>query len=165
MQTFIIAAQSLDGFIAKNKEQSSMSWNSKEDKMRFVELTKRAGVVVMGSATYETFLKPLKDRRTIVYSRSKKHYPGVEVTNEAPTDLIARLQNEGVKEIAICGGSQIYTLFMKSGLIESIYLTIEPIFFGSGISLFTEPINQKLSLVSCEKTEHNTLLLEYKVAK
>ncbi|NDE68363.1 dihydrofolate reductase, partial [bacterium] len=80
MTTFIIAALTADGFIARDAGHSPFNWTSKEDKARFIHLTKEAGVVVLGSATFATFPKPLKDRRNIVYTRSKT-YPadsGVE---------------------------------------------------------------------------------------
>jgi len=52
---------------------------------------------------------------------------------------------------------------MKSGLVETLYLTIEPIMFGKGIRLFNDDMEHKLTLNGCEKTEGGSLLLEYKV--
>lgn len=158
---FIIAAQTADGFIAKDATHAAF-WTSKEDKVRFIELTKKAGVVVMGSQTFKTLPRPLKERRNIVYSRSGE-FEGAETTSETPADLIKRLENEGVKEVAICGGSQIYTMFAKAGVVEKIYLTIEPLVFGTGVSIFNEELNLHLELLSHVKTEAGTLLLEYKV--
>ncbi|MCL5782229.1 MAG: dihydrofolate reductase, partial [Patescibacteria group bacterium] len=60
MKCFIIAALSADGYIARDEHHPAF-WTSKEDKKRFVELTKRAGVVIMGSTTYTTIARPLKD--------------------------------------------------------------------------------------------------------
>jgi len=67
MKTFIIAALTADGYIGKNAKHAAM-WTSKEDKKRFIEITKRAGVIVMGQNTWQTLGKPLKDRLNIVYS-------------------------------------------------------------------------------------------------
>ena len=163
MNVFLIVAQSADGFIAKNSTHLATDWTSKEDKKFFTERTKKAGVVVMGSTTYETFMRPLKDRLNIVYSRGKT-YEGVETTQKPPIELITELQDRGYEEVAICGGASIYTLFMDAGCIQTIYLTQEPILFGQGISLFNKPIDQKLSLLSFEKlNEEGTMLFEYKV--
>jgi dihydrofolate reductase len=161
-KAFIIAAQSADGFIAKDAKHPAY-WTSKEDKKRFIELTKQAGVVVMGSATFETIGKPLKERTNIVYSRSAKHFEGAETTHEEPQALLKRLAGQGVKEVAICGGSHIYTLFLKAHLVDKIYLTIEPVIFGKGITLFNEELNMHLQLVSAEQTESGAILLEYNV--
>lgn len=162
MKVFIIAAQTLDGFIAREKNQVSTDWSSAEDKKRFRDITKKAGVVVFGSTTFETFGKPLKDRLNIVYSRSKK-FEGVEMTDDEPETLISKLAERGFSEVAICGGSGIYTKFLKAGVVDTIYLTIEPIVFGTGISLFNESLDVPLELVSLEKTENGTMFLEYKV--
>ncbi len=162
MQTFIIAAMTADGFIAKDGTHSSFGWNSKEDKKRFVELTKRAGVVIMGSHTHATLPGLLKDRVNVVYSRSKK-IEGAEVTQKNPAELLQELESRGFKKVAICGGSQIYDMFMRAGVVDRVFLTIEPLFFGTGISLFTRELNQSLSLVSAVQGESGSLLVEYKL--
>ena len=67
MTCFITAALSADGYIAKDSAHAAF-WTGKEDKKRFIDITKRAGVVVMGLNTYKTLGKPLKGRVNIVYS-------------------------------------------------------------------------------------------------
>ncbi len=162
-KVFIIAAISADGFIAKDDKHSPMYWTGKADKKRFIELTKRAGVVVMGSSTYKTIGTPLKERVNIVYSRNQK-FDGVEMTNDNPRELIQKLGERGFKEIAICGGSNIYTMFMKAGVVDTVYLTIEPIMFGKGIPLFIDDLHYLLKLKSSQISEETgSLLLEYSV--
>jgi dihydrofolate reductase len=169
MKCFIIAAISTDGFIAKDENHAAM-WTSKEDKKRFVELTKRAGVVVMGSRTFRTLPRPLKERVNIVYSKSKefidqvKGQENVEITQDEPKVLLEKLAARGFKEVAICGGAQIYTAFLKAHIVNSIYLTIEPILFGRGLTLFNEPLDHThLELVSRETNPTGSILLEYKI--
>ncbi len=163
MKTFIIAAVSADGYIAKDSQHSPMYWTSKADKKRFVELTKRAGVVVMGSATYKTIGKPLKERVTVVYSKNQT-FEGVEMTQDTPHDLIKKLEARGFKEVAICGGAHIYTMFMKAHLVDTIYLTIEPKVFGKGIGMFNEDMLYHLKLKSVEQSEESgAVLMEYSV--
>src|SRR6185436_19967096 len=109
MKTFIIAAVTADGYIAKDSQHSPFNWTGKADKKRFIELTKKAGVVVMGSTTYKTIGQPLKDRLNIIYSRSQT-FPGTESTQDQPKDLIKKLEDRGCKEVAICGRSHIYSM-------------------------------------------------------
>lgn len=161
IKCFIVAAQTADGFIAKDATHAAF-WTSKEDKKRFVELTKRAEVVVMGSQTFKTLPRALKERTNIVYSKSQT-FEDAEVTEDEPITLLNKLEARGFKEVAICGGSSIYTMFIKAGVVDTIYLTIEPLLFGAGICLFNEEINIHLELISHVKTEAGTLLLEYKV--
>ncbi len=163
MKVFIIVATTADGFIAKNEDHPAI-WTSKEDKKHFVELTKRAGVVVMGSKTFSTLPKPLKDRINIVYSKSKT-FEGVEVTTQDPQELLQSLEKRGFNEVAICGGRGIYSMFLKAGVVDTIYLTIEPILFGSGINTFDFPTEHKLITKNINHTETGTIFVEYEVVK
>jgi dihydrofolate reductase len=166
MKCFIISCLTADGYIGKHATHAAM-WTSKEDKKRFVELTKHAGVVVMGQNTWTTLAgKPLKDRLNIVYSPTPlPPVDGMEVTTKSPADLLKELESRGIKEVAICGGSQIYTMFMKSGLVDTLYLTIEPVVFGDGMRLFKEDMDVRLKLLESNTTPSGTLLLTYEVLK
>lgn len=165
MKCFIIVATTLDGFIAKEKDQVSTSWSSSEDRKHFIEKTRKAGVVIMGSTTYETFGRPLKDRLNIIYSKSGKVFEGTETTSLEPKELLNSLKERGYSEVAICGGSSIYTMFLRSGLVDTLYITLEPVIFGKGIPLFSEPLDISLELISERKTETGTIFLEYKIKK
>jgi dihydrofolate reductase len=167
MICFITAALSADGYIAKNPLHPAF-WTSKEDKKRFIEITKRAGVVVMGLNTYKTLGRPLKERVNIVYAMKNEEIPvgpdqKVEKTDKPPRELIKELAERGFKEVAICGGQQVYTMFMESGVVNKLYLTIEPIIFGSGMKLFNKDMHYQLTLKSSGQTDSGALLLEYQV--
>jgi len=163
IHTFLIAAITADGFIAKNSAHMP-SWTSKEDKKFFVERTKQAGVVIMGSKTFEAMGRPLKDRLNIVYSRdTSKKFEGAEVTSKEPRALLEELEKRGYQEAAICGGSHIYTMFLKAELIDTLYITIEPLLFGSGVTMFSEPVEANLKLISSKQLTDQVVLLEYKL--
>jgi dihydrofolate reductase len=162
MKTFIIAAMTADGYIAKDSIHSPFNWTSKADKKRFIEITKKAGVIVVGSNTYKTFPGALKERLNIVYSRSQS-FDGAETTQASPIDLLKQLEARGFKEVAICGGEAIYTMFMKAKVVDKIYLTVEPIIFGKGVRLFNDEMLHHLKLVSSAESSSGALLLEYDV--
>lgn len=161
ISVFIIAALTADGFIGKNTAHFA-DWTSKEDKQFFVQMTKKAGVVVMGSNTYQTIGKPLPGRLNIVYSRDKQ-FEGAETTQKTPAELVENLKARGYREVAICGGSTIYSMFLEAGVVNKLYLTVEPIVFGSGIHLFNKEIEKKLQLVLCKNLNEQVVLLEYNV--
>ncbi|MFA5888925.1 MAG: dihydrofolate reductase family protein [Candidatus Paceibacterota bacterium] len=164
VKVFIITAITLDGFISQETTQTSMAWTSGTDKKHFIEVTKRAGVIVMGLTTFQTIGKPLPNRLNIVYAPTETpQIIGVEITQKPPKDLLLDLESRGYEEVAICGGSSIYTMFMETGLVDTIYATMEPRIFGSGIKLFNKAIDKKLSLVNITKLSDNVVLLEYKV--
>lgn len=164
METFLIAATTADGFIAREAAHVPFDWTSKEDKVHFAKKTKKARVVVMGKTTFSTIPKALPDRLNVVYSDIA--YEDAETTTASPSDLIKQLRERGFNDIAICGGSSIYTQFMEAGVIDTLYITVEPILFGQGISLFNKPLDVQLELQSIETlNEKGTLLKTYNVKK
>ncbi len=156
----------LDGFIAKSKDHCSTEWNSDADKAWFRQKTKEAGVIVMGTNTFNTIGKPLPGRLTIVYSREPKPTENPEqlrYTKLSPPELLKQLQDEGYSNVAICGGSTIYTLFMQAGVVNNMYITLEPKLFGKGIGLFNDDITQTVELQETTPLSPQTLLLQYGV--
>jgi len=124
----------------------------------------------MGSKTFETFRKHPRDSRWEIYTRSPQefvnHKPDIIQacgTDEKPKELIERLEKEGVQSIAVCGGASIYTMFMKAGVVDRLYLTVESVLFGDGVKLFNQSFDKKLSLVKTQNLSPQTLLLEYSV--
>lgn len=170
IKTYIIVAQTADGKIARNSNHEA-DWTSRTDKKHFIEMTKKSGIMVMGLNTFKTFPSPLKNRLHIVYSDNKDaendNIPGVvEYTKDSPEVLLKKLEERGFKEVAICGGSTIYTMFIKSGLVEKVYVTIEPRLFGEGMSIFNQSLDIKMKLNSTKIiNEDNVVLLEYDVLK
>jgi dihydrofolate reductase len=165
MKVFIVAAVSMDGFIALDDKHVSLDWTSKEDKRKFVELTKRAGVMIMGRKTFDTIGKALPGRKTYVYTSGNVDAEGVESTNLPPKELINKLENEGFSEAALVGGQAIFDLFLKDDAVDEIYLTIEPVLFGQGLTLGKSVTDKRLKLLEHETLNDDTLLLHYKVIK
>lgn len=169
MKVSLIAAVTADGFIARTNDQPA-DWTSKEDKKLFVRLTKEAGYMVMGSRTYKTIGRALPERQTIVYTSHPEQLsglddPAIQTTQEEPKELVARLQAAGARGLAICGGAQIYNLFAQAGVLDEVYLTIEPVFFGAGVPLFSQELDMRLEMIDRQNLTDNVLLLHYRVAK
>jgi dihydrofolate reductase len=162
MKITLLAALTADGFISKSADHLT-DWTSPEDKQLFVRLTKAAGVMVMGSKTFKTINKALPGRRTIVYTSRPEaiKVTGVETTSESPQALISRLDQNGVNGLIICGGAQIYTLFMNAGCVDELYITISPRLFGTGQSLFTAEVDQTLELIDSSPLGPGEVLLRY----
>ncbi len=170
MQICLIAAISVDGFIAQDPSVASTTWTSEEDKKWFVEKTKEYGVVVMGRKTYETFNRPLPGRILIVLSGHAPALlnpddlkPGAVVhTSLGPSELVKTLSEMGFDKLAVGGGASVYSAFVQANLVDTFYLTIEPILFGQGVSLFNQPINQKLTMVGIHHLSDQTVVGEWK---
>lgn len=174
MEVFLIAAQTIDGFIARHANDRSFDWTSPEDKQFYVSKIKEADAIVIGRTSFATFSRYPKNSRWIVYTSRPEEFvnPKPEVikaegTNEDPVALIERLKHEGCQKVAITGGASIYSMFMKAGLITKLYITVEPVLFGEGVKLLSEPIataTDQLELQACHRLSDHTVVLEY-VAK
>jgi dihydrofolate reductase len=171
MKVFIIAALTLDGFIARDPGHSPLSWRSQGDRQFFITKTKEARVVAMGLNTAKISKRPMPDRLNIIYAKSREELPhwkefdGWEITQKDPASLVQELSEKGYEQLAVCGGSTVYTMFMQAGVVDTLYLTIEPVLFGKGMTLFNEEIDAKLQLESMQKLGENAVLLEYNVIK
>lgn len=168
MNVFIIAAITADGLIAEHAEHISTAWTSKEDRQWFSQRTKQAGVMVMGAKTFATLNRALPGRLTMVYTHTIPEVnpfdeTQVQYTKAEPKALVEQLKQKNYSEIAICGGSSIYSMFMKSGLVTKLYLTIEPKLFGKGIGLFSKEMDVDLKLIAVKPLSESSVLLEYDV--
>lgn len=166
MKVFIIAAVTADGFIGRGSTHTA-DWTGTEDKKVFVRLTKEAGTMIMGSRTFDTIGRALPGRRSIVYTSNSEKYAdiaGIETTSEPPAELLKRLESEGAQSVAICGGTSIYDLFMSSGLITELYLTVIPTVFGTGVRLFTSSLSSQLQLIENTTLGDGAILLHYSVS-
>lgn len=165
MKTVLVAAVTADGFIGRTSAHFA-DWTGKADKKLFVQITKEAGTVIMGSNTFATLGRPLKDRRTIVYTSRPEaiEAEGIETTAETPGELVRRLEQEGATGLAIIGGASIYTQFLAAGVVDELYLTVVPVLFGSGVRLFNQELDVRLELFETRPLDENTVLLHYKVS-
>ena len=86
---------------------------------------------------------------------------GVEFTSESPRDLVARLERDGHKTLALAGGGTIYAQFLKEGLVDELFLTIEPVLFGNGVPLCDGIERINLRLVETKPMGDQAVLLHY----
>jgi dihydrofolate reductase len=166
MRIFIIAAVTADGFIGRDAQHTA-DWTGAEDKKIFVRLTKEAGVVVMGYRTFAGIGRALPRRRTIVYTHNPELIAetAAEATAEDPAELLKRLEREGVQSVAICGGTSIYDLLIRAGLVHELYITVAPLLFGTGLSLFSDSLDVRLQLLETTPLKDGAVLLHYAVKK
>ncbi|MBX9765041.1 dihydrofolate reductase family protein [Patescibacteria group bacterium] len=158
-----IAAVSLDGKIAAHEKHFS-SWTSKEDKKFMRALLDTCDVIIVGNSTYKTAKKPLSKRNCIVLTRSvrttKRVSENLLYLNTKSTNLKKTIERGGYKKIAVLGGAQTYTYCLEHGMLDELYLTIEPVIFGTGISLFNGKFKlRKTKIVSTKKLNRSGTVL------
>ncbi|WP_321495032.1 dihydrofolate reductase family protein [uncultured Desulfobacter sp.] len=167
MDVILLMASTVDGKIAKNSSQF-VDWTGKADKKYFVKLTKEAGVMIMGSTTYDTIGKPLPDRLNIVMTRDKSRQSDQDnliFTDLSPAGILEDLEQKGYTRAVLVGGATVNSLFARDNLITQVHLTLVPRLFGSGLSIFAPPldIDIGLTLESSQEIGDGHILLIYHV--
>jgi dihydrofolate reductase len=165
MKIFLLMAMTADGMIARDSNQL-VDWTGKADKKYFVEITRKAGVMIMGSNTFDTIGKVLPGRKNIVMTRNqtkKSNNENLIFTSQSPNEIITDLQAQGFESVALIGGSIINTLFLNENLVDEVHLTMVPRIFGKGLALFDKPLDKQLALMDVNKLGEDNVLLRYKV--
>ena len=152
-------------------KEHSFNWLSTEDKKYFSTFTKEIGTMIMGSTTFKNAGRTFfKERLTVILSRNPDQFAshqGVVYKSGNPKEIVQELESMGINQAVLAGGTKTNSEFLEAGLVDYIYLTIEPKIFGKGLR-FVDGIDLKvdLKLESCEKlNETGTLLLKYRVEK
>jgi dihydrofolate reductase len=165
MKIILVMALTADGMTGRD-DGHFVDWSGREDKKLFVKITRQAGVIIMGSKTFDTIGKPLPGRKNVVLTRNPERIsrpPELFFSNRAPSDLIAGLESEGYSQAVLAGGPQINTLFARARCIDEIVLTISPLVFGKGLSLFSDAMEMPLELVDVKRLKDQTVYVHYRV--
>lgn len=175
MRVTLIAVQSLDGFITKHATSGS-AFASLADQNHLRKALADFDCSVMGAETYRTARALIRDhmrapRLRTVLTRTPQNFaadvrPGIlEFSSAFPIELLNDLSARGHQRCALLGGAQIHSLFLKAGLVDELWLTIEPMLFGMGTPLIAEAVDIRLKRLSTENLTADTALLKYEVLR
>ena len=144
LEVVFVVAVSENGVIGR---EGDMPWRLSSDLKRFKALT-LGRPVIMGRKTFQSIGRPLPGRVNIVVTRDAAYRPdGVEVVASveaalARAEAVARA--DGVNEIAVIGGGQIYAQTMDRATIlhvthvdkhldgDTVFPEIDPAVWESG---------------------------------
>lgn len=169
MKTILYMGITINGYIAK--EDGDSEWTSDEDLQGFYKHSKSAGNIIMGKNTYDSALEygyfPLPGAVNVVMTHQNnenKWGEKVIITDKSPKEVLQMLEERGFKEAFLAGGGHLNSFFMKEGLIDEIYLDVEPLVFGKGIQVFADSdFEANLELLEVNKLNKNTVQLHYLV--
>ena len=138
MKVVLYMAMTVNGIIAKSDDDTSwispIEWNS------YSETVRSAGNVVMGHRTYGIITKQpefseLKNVKVIIVSqRQFTTLAENHVIAKSPENALEILKDS--ETVIVAGGGKLNASFMQAGLIDEIFLDIEPTAIGQGIKLF-----------------------------
>ncbi|MEN8245876.1 MAG: dihydrofolate reductase family protein [Thermodesulfobacteriota bacterium] len=165
MKVTLLMALTADGLIARDDTHLT-DWTAAEDKKLFKSFTQKAGVVIMGSKTFETLDRPLPGRKVVILTRRKDRvapWDNVVFTDLSPNNLLKSLEQEGYEHVVVSGGATINALFAQQGVIDELVLTYSPTIFGSGVPLFAGEVSMQLALIKVSRMGDNLIYAHYKV--
>ncbi|HYD35841.1 MAG TPA: dihydrofolate reductase family protein [Vitreimonas sp.] len=176
MKVTLILVSSVDGCTTRGLEPA-YHWASAEDQKFFFEQINEHTLIVMGRETYQSSrsmirLQPGKQRVVVTSTPEKYVHEEVEgqlsFTNAQPAELTKKYAQAGYAQMLLVGGAQLAGSFLAAGLIDEIFLTVEPRAFGSGRPLFEGvlPRSTHLKLLSARQLNaQGTLLTKYQVLR
>jgi dihydrofolate reductase len=147
MKCVLVVAVSSDWFIADMQNSDVSKWTSPEDKQFFRKKLNEFKLYVFGKNTYDA-VNPepsAKVLRVILTHKTEKYQNRevvgqIEFNNLTPKQFIRKYEKL-YDSCLILGGSVVYKDFIVAGLVNEIFLTIEPIYLKAGIA-FPKTIDQ-----------------------
>ncbi len=159
---FLFMMVSLDGYFeGPNRD---LSWHVVDQEFnRFaVEQLKQIGTLLFGRITYQLFedywpkagrdpamskenleiARIINDVEKVVFSRTLTNvketddWKNVRLIREAQPEQINRIKQLSGKDIAIFGGNDLATNFLRMGLIDELRIMVNPVVIGNGNPLF-----------------------------
>jgi len=144
------------------KEQSSLQ-----------DQNKVFDTVLMGRKTYEVALQkgitnpyPTLDQYVFSHKMDNSQDENITLVSEDAIKMVQSLKNKQGKAIWLCGGADLAGQMLEKNLIDRLIVKLNPVVFGSGISLFSggvQPKDLKLTESKAYKSSH--IMLYYLVGR
>lgn len=170
MKTILYMAITANGYIARKNDETP--W-SKEEWESFFTKVKEAKNIVLGRKTFEMMksngnLAEIGNILIVVVSDKIKN--DSDEANclfvNSPVRAVETLKEKGFTEAFVAGGGILNSSFMQEGLVDEIYLDIEPFVFGDGVRLFSEnDFEENLELLAIKKLSKNVIQLHYSLIR
>ena len=175
MNVIAIAAVSLDGFITRHHTEGT-DFTSAADKKFFRATLWESDCILYGSGTFNAAKERIVNAinkvqlRVVLTSRPERYAHHhlenmLEFSSKSPHEICSELRLRGKKKMAMLGGQRLFTGFLNDGLIDEIWVTVEPRIFGSGKNFFAGRIDTALVLNEIRELGESVVVLKYRVPR
>ena len=168
MKRILYMASSINGFIAN--QDDTTSWISGKEWDSYSKMVQDTGCMIIGHRTYNILttqpeFAEFKDVKIAAVSHE-------DFSVLSPNHSVAHSPTEALKvfkgqpAVVIAGGGILNSAFLAEDLVDELYLDIEPIAFGKGISLFGNAnFTKQLKLLSVSRLSDDEVQLHYEVVR
>ncbi len=172
MKIILYMAVSIDGVAALDSKRGIEEYGSKEDHEFFIAASKKCDAVIMGRNTafckisgvpniVLTHASP-RDLGLATDSNSGGGEDGRVYLSGPAEEVYKRIEAMGFEKVALLGGPATNLNFLREGLVDEIFLTVEPVTIGRGIHFLNEPLETNWTLADTKiLNERGTLVLHY----
>ena len=162
----IYLVMSLDGIVALDENQDISAYSSREDRQFFLESLKNYDSMLMGKSCYVKDAPSGIRRIILTHHPPEGHDPQDYYLAGPACDIYKKLSAMGCKKTALIGGPHTCFAFLKEGLVNDLYLSVEPVTLGQGIRLFTDQaLHTRWTLAGIRQlNDQGTLVLHYRTA-
>lgn len=163
-------ACSVDGFIENGSGGTDAFSGRDTEPFDFTATLAAYDVLLMGRKTFD-YSRSLghgtdPNKANYVFSRTMQTSPdkNVDVVSEDMIGFVRNLKLAIGKDIWIVGGADIASQLFAANLVDDIILKVNPVIFGSGLSLFNDVIKQtELELVDSSTYPSSYIVNHYRV--
>ena len=173
MTVILYMAVSIDGIAALDSQTGIERYGSIEDHDFFLAGSKACDAVIMGKNTAASckvsgvpnFVLTHDPDAAQASQAQDGRGSGVErvYLSGEPQEICAALEARGIKKAALLGGPATNLKFLRAGLVDEIFSTVEPVTIGRGIHFLNEPLESRWTLADSQVlNSRGTIVLHYK---
>jgi dihydrofolate reductase len=179
--------QTVNGYVAgPNGELDWMTWNWSDDTKKCVtDITDSIDTILLGRKMTDGFIshwnaaaknpddpsqefaQKMVDARKVVFTKTleKSTWENTVLAKGNVADEVNKLKAQDGKEIIVYGGAGFVSSLIKEGLIDELYLFINPTAIPSGLSIFGDVTgNTGYKLIETKTFDCGIVLLKYSPA-
>ena len=170
-----IVVMSLDGCLTRHG-QAGTGFASAADHAFFREALSGFDCSIAGRKTFEAGRESILrardgSRLQMILTTTPARFAAearpehLEFRDQDMAAVVKELKGRGRTRCAVVGGTSLYRDACALGLLDELWITVEPLAFGEGVRMFDGPVDFAFELMSFEALSPQTLLLKYRRAR
>ena len=166
MKLILIMVMSLNGIVAFDENTDIRKYSSDEDHSFFLQRASQCDAAVMGRFSYNSEI-PCKRKYLLSHHIKQEEIEDNSIIISGSADEVyKKLKIDGNHEVALLGGPRTNSAFLSAGLVDEIYLTIEPVILGEGLTFSVGELNSVWNMTnSIRLNDRGTIVLHYQKGK